>query len=154
MRDRESLALALFRAWAKHERTDVETGQHPDGSVEDVTWDEIDGFTQRGYLAEASAVFEWLKAGEQERLHQQMQGMLWEIAEGVAADSTYPTDTDIHDVPHNWVCPFCRGESTGYTDQFPHDKDCIVTKAHELTAWRKAQPHISTENTESEVPHA
>lgn len=77
---------------------------------------------------------------------------LWKIAEGVATDSTYPTDTDIHDVPSTWVCPFCRGESIGYTDEFPHSQDCIVIKARELMEWRKAQPRIEVKMTKPEVP--
>jgi hypothetical protein len=70
---------------------------------------------------------------------------LWQIAQGVAErDST-------HEWAAVYLCNYCEGSQKRWASllsdeelikQFPHEPDCIVTKARTLMEWRKAQPRI------------
>lgn len=76
----------------------------------------------------------------------QQQETLWQIVQAVAEGATLAED-----MMGGTDCLFCTGE-LGYSGNFHHTPECIVTKARELVEWRKTQPRIAVNITKPEVP--
>jgi hypothetical protein len=80
------------------------------------------------------------------------QEVLWQIAQEVAeTDSTYVASVDFNDAPAEYFCIFCSGSLTAFARNkecdFPHDQDCLVTKARALIEQRKQTPQITVKIT-------
>ena len=77
----------------------------------------------------------------------EQQETFWQIVQEVAeTESEYGANLDFDDKYLNYYCPFCEGviltSNFARGEPFPHESDCIVTKARQLMEWRKAQPCI------------